>query len=132
MYKIELDNGIEIEAEIEGNHYVTEKEVTEEMISGVRKVTIKNGRYKHVVRYAKISSRKRNDKWYLTINEQTEKEREESIRQRKQGMQNKWIGENYERVSVVLPKGTKDRIKEQGYTINGFISEAVRVMLEAE
>lgn len=39
--------------------------------------------------------------------------------------QNKYINEKYDRVSVVLPKGAKDRIKATGDTVNNFIATAV-------
>ena len=39
--------------------------------------------------------------------------------------QNEFIKENYDRVSVTLPKGTKDRIKAQGLSINGYINKLV-------
>lgn len=38
--------------------------------------------------------------------------------------------ENYDRVSLTLPKGTKEKILATGNTINGFINEAVKIMLE--
>ena len=39
--------------------------------------------------------------------------------------QNKFIADNYDRVSVTLPKSTKERIKAQGETLNGFINRVV-------
>lgn len=39
--------------------------------------------------------------------------------------QNEKAKENYDRISVMLPKGTKDRIKAQGLTINGFVNQLV-------
>ena len=39
--------------------------------------------------------------------------------------QNEHIKENYDRVSVTLPKGTKERIKATGESINGFICRLV-------
>ena len=39
--------------------------------------------------------------------------------------QNKYINEKYDRVSVVLPKGAKERIKATGDTVNNFIANAV-------
>lgn len=44
--------------------------------------------------------------------------------------QNEFIRENYDRVSVTLPKGTKDRIKATGESINGFISRLVEQELQ--
>ena len=41
--------------------------------------------------------------------------------------QNEHIKENYDRVSITLPKGTKERIKAKGETINGY---SVRVVLD--
>lgn len=35
------------------------------------------------------------------------------------------VKENYDRISVMLPKGTKDRIQAQGLTINGFVNQLV-------
>ena len=39
--------------------------------------------------------------------------------------QNEFIKENYDRVSVALPKGTKDRILATGESVNGFIGRLV-------
>lgn len=39
--------------------------------------------------------------------------------------QNEKVKENYDRISVTLPKGTKDRIQAQGLTINGFVNQLV-------
>lgn len=39
--------------------------------------------------------------------------------------QNDKAKENYDRISVMLPKGTKDRIQAQGLTINGFVNQLV-------
>ena len=39
--------------------------------------------------------------------------------------QNQAIKENYDRVSIILPKGTKERITETGKSINGLINELV-------
>lgn len=41
--------------------------------------------------------------------------------------QNEFIKNSYDRISVTLPKGTKERIKETGESVNGFIT---RVVLE--
>jgi len=37
----------------------------------------------------------------------------------------------YDSVHLLLPKGTKDRIKATGETVNGFINRAVEDRLEA-
>lgn len=39
--------------------------------------------------------------------------------------QNEKAKESYDRISVMLPKGTKDRIQAQGLTINGFVNQLV-------
>lgn len=39
--------------------------------------------------------------------------------------QNEHIKENYDRVSITLPKGTKERIKANGETVNGYITRLV-------
>lgn len=44
--------------------------------------------------------------------------------------QNEKAKENYDRISVMLPKGTKDRIQAQGLTINGFVNQLVLEKLE--
>lgn len=44
--------------------------------------------------------------------------------------QNKHIKENYDRVSITLPKGTKERIKSKGETVNGFITRLVLSALD--
>lgn len=44
--------------------------------------------------------------------------------------QNEAIKENYDRVSVTLPKGTKERIKATGESINGFIIRSVLADLD--
>ena len=42
----------------------------------------------------------------------------------------KYQDKAYDRLSVLLPKGTKDRILTTGATINGFISAAVLAALD--
>ena len=44
--------------------------------------------------------------------------------------QNERIKESYDRISVTLPKGTKERIQAQGLTINGFVNELVLAELK--
>ena len=44
--------------------------------------------------------------------------------------QNEHIKENYDRVSITLPKGTKERIKATGETINAYIARLVLEDLE--
>jgi hypothetical protein len=42
----------------------------------------------------------------------------------------KWRKENRETVTILLPLGTKDRIKATGETINGFIASATLAALD--
>ena len=44
--------------------------------------------------------------------------------------QNEHIKENYDRISITLPKGTKERIKSKGESINGYITRLVLTDLE--
>lgn len=44
--------------------------------------------------------------------------------------QNEYIKGNYDRVSATLPKGTTERIKELGLTVNGLINELVLAELD--
>lgn len=44
--------------------------------------------------------------------------------------QNEAAKENWDRISVSLPKGTKDQIKAKGETINGLINRLVAEWLE--
>ena len=44
--------------------------------------------------------------------------------------QNDFIKENRDRITVTLPKGTKERIKATGSSVNGFITNLVLSELE--
>lgn len=44
--------------------------------------------------------------------------------------QNEHIKENYDRISITLPKGTKERIKSKGESINGYITRIVLADLD--
>lgn len=41
----------------------------------------------------------------------------------------KWEKENYDKILVRLPKGTKDKILATGQSFNGFINNAVKEKL---
>ena len=56
----------------------------------------------------------------------TGKEAKERLK-KQYNRQNEHIRENYDRVSITLPKGTKERIKAKGETVNGYI---VRLVLD--
>ena len=42
----------------------------------------------------------------------------------------KYAKENYDRILVKFPKGTKEQIQSTGETVNGFINRAVAERLE--
>lgn len=44
--------------------------------------------------------------------------------------QNEYIKKNYERQTVTLPKGTKDKIKSLGCSVNGFINDLIKKEFE--
>lgn len=44
----------------------------------------------------------------------------------------KYAKENYDRILVKLPKGTKEQIQATGETVNGFINKAVMDRLRIE
>lgn len=62
------------------------------------------------------------------MDKQTEKKALEALkRQEKQyKRQNDYIKAAFDRVSVTLPKGTKEKITAAGYTVNGYINELVK------
>lgn len=43
---------------------------------------------------------------------------------------NQYIRDTYDRVNVLLPKGTKDRIQKSGETMNSFVNRLVEAELE--
>ncbi len=57
-----------------------------------------------------------------------DEEREEAKKHRYKRM-NEWQKENVERISIVVPKGTKERITGHGYTVNKFVNEAIAFYL---
>lgn len=70
-------------------------------------------------------------KYRFELKELDREDVENMRKSKKLNQQNEWIKENYDRVSVTLPKGTKEKIKSLGYSVNEFLNEAVKVMLEA-
>lgn len=44
----------------------------------------------------------------------------------------KYESANYDKITLMLPKGTKDRIKASGNTLNGFITKVVLEQLEKD
>ncbi len=59
----------------------------------------------------------------------TDKEIAEKARKRAK-KQNEAAKNNWDCISCRLPKGTKDRIQAQGYTVNGFLNAAVLAELK--
>lgn len=46
--------------------------------------------------------------------------------------QNQHIKDNYDRISITLPKGTKERIQAKGESLNGYINRLVAEDLEID
>lgn len=63
------------------------------------------------------------------IKEKSKAELQEYLQNRYK-KQNEAAKENWDRISVSLPKGTKDQIKAKGETINGLINKLVAEWLE--
>ena len=130
MYKIDLGNGHIVECEKNGAYYVGKMDVS--ALEGVKKTTIESDDgFVKVLKRGKVENVSViGDTVKFMLRELTKDERTEEYRQKKIKDQNKWIKEKYERVSLVMPKGTKDKIAERGYTISGFINEAIKEKLE--
>lgn len=60
----------------------------------------------------------------------TQKKNAQEVLDKMYKRQNKYIAENYDRVSLTLPKGTKQRITSKGETVNGFINRIALSELE--
>ena len=60
----------------------------------------------------------------MPLKDKTKREIQEYLKDRYK-KQNDKIKEDYDRVSVTLPKGTKDIIKAKGETINGYINRLI-------
>ncbi len=54
------------------------------------------------------------------VNKKTQKRTKQQYKR-----QNERIKEYYDRVSIALPKGTKERIRKKGETLNGYITRLV-------
>lgn len=133
--RIDLGNGNILEnVRMAEGQYVSEDEVTEGTFEGIKKVKITtDDGFEKTIKRAKVEKiHVREGVWKFVLKEMTEEEVKEASKKKTSKRQNEWIKENYERVSLVLPKGTKERITSLGYTVSGFINEAVKVMLEAQ
>lgn len=60
----------------------------------------------------------------MPLKDKTKREIREYLKDRYK-KQNDKIKEDYDRVSVTLPKGTKDIIKAKGESINGYINRLI-------
>ena len=69
------------------------------------------------------------EKMYDTVygdsKEEVEKKSGEISKKNQYNRQNEWQKKNADRVSVVLPKGTKERIAALGESVNKFVNDAV-------
>jgi len=131
MYKIDLGNGNVIECEKSGAYYIGEIEIG--VLEGIKKTTIESeDGFVKVYKRGKVENVSEvNGKVKFMLRELTKDERVEEARQKKIKEQNKWIKEKYERVSLVMPIGTKSRIEGLGYkSVSSFINEAVKEKLE--
>ena len=63
------------------------------------------------------------------VKEKSKAELQEYLQNRDK-KQNEAAKENWDRVSVSFPKGTKDQIKAKGETVNGLINKLVLEWLE--
>lgn len=52
--------------------------------------------------------------------------------QKQYARQNDYIKNNFDRISVTLPKGTKERITATGESVNGFINKLVAAALDQQ
>ena len=126
---MDLGNGNIIEVEIKGNYYYTEGKISESMFEGMGTVLYDGVEIKN----HKLNTFSKSGKGYkFSFIQKTKEELKKEANQRYGVKHNQYIKETFDRVSVALPKGTKEKITSMGFTVNGFINEAVRVMLEAQ
>lgn len=71
-------------------------------------------------------------KIYLKGGENMDAKKAKKTLQKQYARQNNYIKESYDRVSVTLPKGTKEKIIAKGETVNGFINRLVAAALNQE
>ena len=129
-YRITLKSGEILTVTKVGGCYVSQEEIREGMFG--KNTTIESAEGTLTIKRPKIEGlTKQGNVWKFILRELTKEERQEATRLKRQNRQNEWIREKYERVSMTLPLGTKERIMNLGYSVNGFINEAVKVMLEA-
>lgn len=65
----------------------------------------------------------------MAVKDKSKKELQEYVSNRYK-RQNEKIKENYDRISVTLPKGTKQQITSKGETVNGLINRLIKEYLE--
>ena len=113
-------------------YYYSSERLTEEDFKG--KVEIRYEGMKGVIKHPIVKVEDTENGSKFSIREMTAEDKAEASKAKakaKEKRHNKWINESYDRVSVALPKGTKERISALGYSVSGFINEAVKVLLEA-
>lgn len=133
MYRIECSNGEVIEdVGMVGGQYSVGREISEKTFEGAKRIEVETeDGCKKVIKNAKVEViGEVNGTWRFMIRELSKEERKEISRVKKLKAQNEWIKEKYERYGITLPKGSKERINGLGYSVNGFINEAVKRMLE--
>jgi hypothetical protein len=59
-----------------------------------------------------------------------EKKTEKERKQRQYKRQNDYITANYERQTITLPKGVKNRIRAAGLTVNGLCNDLIKKYLD--
>lgn len=111
--------------------YLTKESVSAEEFASKKVEILCNGERKKIKR-ARAEITKNNGVYRVILRERTEEEAREEKRKKVVDKNNKWTAQNCDRVSVVLPKGTKERIAELGFSVNGFINEAVKAYLDAQ
>ena len=130
MYRIEIGNEIIEGVERVDGQFESKREIPE--IKGVKRIKIEaEDGFKKEIKKGKVKViGEIGGKWRFTIKELSKAEAQEESRKKKIAEQNEWIKERYERITLVVPKGTKEKIKGTGNSVNGFINEAIKVMLE--
>jgi len=57
-------------------------------------------------------------------------EKTEKSRKKQYKRQNDFIKDNYDRQTITLKKGVKDRIKKAGFTVNGLCNDLINQFLK--
>ena len=90
-----------------------------------------NGKYKKRIYLGTDEEGNRLFKVLEGDSEEEVREKEDRFQAKKAVVrQNDWLKHNRERISVVVPIGTKARISKTGSTINNFIAKAIEKSLK--